>query len=698
MFRNLFRIACFWRKAHVPVYLYWARRAGVLVLAAVCNTLFACLLSAAENPVPPDASTNVMALSLDQLLEVNVDKVYGASKFEQKVTEAPSSVSIVTQEDIKQFGYRTLGELLRGVRGFYVTYDRSYNFVGVRGIDRPGDFGGRVLINVDGHRLNEPVYDSAFTDTEFLLDMDLVDRVEVIRGPDSSLYGNNAFFTVVNVITRRGAAVNGAEVSGAAGSFDAYSGRVTYGNKFTNGVELLVSGTYFLSDGHDRLFFPEYLSVNNGIAENLDGTETKSGFLSLAYGDFTLEGGYMDRRKYSGAAQYAPYTVFNDPRFLNEDERAYAELKFNHEFACDWLVQARAYYDHYSFNGTYPVNNNAPDPGPTTINLDQNQAEWVGGELMVSKTLWERQHLTFGGEARDDFLIQAHNFDVDPPLTYLDSHRYPYSFALYAQDEIAVCTNLTVNAGVRYDYFSTFGDTVNPRTAVIYNPWTAGTFKFIYGRAFRAPNAYELYYIQPAYKANPDLQPETIRSFELVYEQGLPANLRLTGSLFLNEIDGLISQTVDPNDGKNFFANLDNVEARGVEAELEGRWKGGLRTRLSYTFTEARDTSTDMILNNSPKHLGKASVVLPLWREKIFAGLEFQAMSSRTTVQENKLGGFTVANATLYSRDLLKNLEFSASLYNLFGTKYSDPVSPDYLQDAIRQDGRTFRLKLTYHY
>ncbi|TAK99302.1 MAG: TonB-dependent receptor, partial [Verrucomicrobia bacterium] len=471
-----------------------------------------------------------------------------------------------------------------------------------------------------------------------------------------------------------------------------------YGNKFPNGVELLLSGSYLNSEGHDRLFFPEYSSVNNGIAENLDGTETKRGFLSLSYGDFTLQGGYMDRQKHSGAAQYAPYTVFNDPRFLNEDERAYAELKFDHEFASDWLLQARVYYDHYTFNGTYPVNNNAPDPGTTTINLDRNAANWVGGELMVSKTLWERQHVTVGAEVRDDYQIEVHNFDVNPPMTYLDSLKYPWSFALYAQDEAMLCTNLTVNAGVRYDYFSTFGDTVNPRGAIIYNPWAAGTLKFIYGQAFRAPNAFELYYIQPAYKANPNLMPERIRSYELVYEQGLPANLRLTGSLFLNDIDGLISQTVDPYDGKNFFANLESVQARGFETELEGRWKGGWRTRLSYTYTEARDSSTDLILSNSPRHLGKASAVLPLWREKIFAGLEFQAMSSRQTVAGNTVGASCVANATLYARELVKNLEFSASLYNIFDKKFSDPVSPDYLQDTIQQDGRTFRVKLTYHF
>lgn len=138
------------------------------------------------------------------------------------------------------------------MRGFYVTYDRTYNCTGLRGVNRPGDFGGRALINIDGHRLNDPIYDSAFTDTDFLLDLDLVDRVEIIRGPGSSLYGNNAFFTVINVITRRGREVNGAEASASAGSYDTFTGRLSYGQKFrTNGVELLVSGSYLDSGIRD---------------------------------------------------------------------------------------------------------------------------------------------------------------------------------------------------------------------------------------------------------------------------------------------------------------------------------------------------------------------------------------------------------------------------------------------------------------
>ncbi len=175
------------------------------------------------------------SVSEESLLFQEIPSVYGASKFEQKVTQAPSSVSIVTSQDIKKNGYRTLADILRSVSGFYVTYDRNYNYIGVRGFGRPGDYNTRVLLLIDGHRTNDNIYNQAAIGTEAILDVDLIDRVEIIRGPGSSLYGSNAFFGVINIITRRGRDLKGTEVSGEAGSFNTYKGRLSYGNRYQNG-------------------------------------------------------------------------------------------------------------------------------------------------------------------------------------------------------------------------------------------------------------------------------------------------------------------------------------------------------------------------------------------------------------------------------------------------------------------------------
>src|SRR4029077_1784343 len=174
--------------------------------------------------------------------------VYAASKVEQKTTEAPSSITIVTSDEVKKYGYRTLAELLRSVQGFNVSYDRNYDFLGARGVSL-GDFNSRILLLVDGHRVNNNLTDGAAIGTAFLLDVDLIDRVEVIRGPGSVLYGNNAFFGVINVITRKGKQVDGVEASGEYGEFDTYKARVTVGKSFTNGWEFLFSGSYYDSAG-----------------------------------------------------------------------------------------------------------------------------------------------------------------------------------------------------------------------------------------------------------------------------------------------------------------------------------------------------------------------------------------------------------------------------------------------------------------
>ncbi len=154
----------------------------------------------AQAPPQPDLSQ----LDLEELVKLHVDSVYGASKFLQKVADAPASVTIVTGEQIQKYGYRTLADALRSVGGFYVIYDRNYSYVGVRGFSRPGDYNARILFLLDGHRVNDNIFDGAYVATEFPVDVDLIDRIEIIRGPSSSVYGTGAFSASKTVFVRAG--------------------------------------------------------------------------------------------------------------------------------------------------------------------------------------------------------------------------------------------------------------------------------------------------------------------------------------------------------------------------------------------------------------------------------------------------------------------------------------------------------------
>ena len=255
---------------------------AVTVLAATAAPARAQTTPADPPAVPPALADK----SLEDLMSVEVGTVFGAARREQRVTEAPSSVTIVTAEDIRTFGWRTLAEALSSVRGFYVTNDRNYTYVGVRGFGRPSDYNNRVLVLVNGHRYNDNVYDQALIGNEFPVDLALVDRIEVIRGPGSALYGTSAFFAVINVVLRPGGAVGGSESSIEAGSFDTYRVRTSYGGRSASGFDSLFSVSHLSSNGQRLLYFPEYdePDFNFGVTRDADRESSTSVFGSVRSG------------------------------------------------------------------------------------------------------------------------------------------------------------------------------------------------------------------------------------------------------------------------------------------------------------------------------------------------------------------------------------------------------------------------------
>ena len=636
-------------------------------------------------------SVDLTELPLESLMEIEVPKVYSASKFEQSAAAAPSSVSVVTADEIRKYGYRTLADVLRSVQGFYTSYDRNYVFLGSRGVNLD-DFNSRVLVLVDGHRINNNLTDGAAIGTDFILDVDLIEKVEIIRGPGSVLYGNNAFFGVINVITREARPFGagkpvGVEVSGEYGSLDTYRARATYGNVFTNGARLLLSGTLYSSDGQEHLFYPEFNTPgqNNGVADGLDDDFFGSLLGSLGYSDLTLQGAFINRQKGNPTAQYL--TTFNDSRLRTTDDRSYADLKYAHSFPDVVDVTARAYYDRSDFTIEYPTSSD--------LFREKQVGEWWGTELQLSKSLWQRHTVTLGAECRDDFRQHFHGTDLTTGTTYADVHRTRQNFGVYGDGEFTVLTNLHFNGGVRFDHYSGFDPFVSPRLALVYDPLPVTTFKAIYGTAFRAPNFSEL--IDPRFQ---DIQPEEITSYELVYEQQLGRHLRSSLSGFNNRMDDLIIFE------SGAYTNRD-VDARGVELALAGMWTNGIRGRASYSWQQAETRSGHQDLPDSPHHLFKGNVSVPLYKTKVFAGLEYQYTSDRNTVYTTttgetlpgaEAGGFGIVNFTLFTQNIIKNLQFSASIYNLLDRKYSDPASRFHQQSQIPQDGRTFRVKLAYQF
>ena len=171
-------------------------------------------------------------------MALDAGMVFGASERLQPVTEAPASVTFITAQEIARFGYRSLADILRSVRGMYVTDDRNFSYVGMRGFGKPGDYNSRILLLINGHRVNDNVFGQAEIGAEFGLDPAMFERVEIIRGPASSLYGDSAFFAVVNVITRTGASLNGGSITVEAGTLGAQLVRASAGHVLANGVDI----------------------------------------------------------------------------------------------------------------------------------------------------------------------------------------------------------------------------------------------------------------------------------------------------------------------------------------------------------------------------------------------------------------------------------------------------------------------------
>jgi iron complex outermembrane receptor protein len=378
------------------------------------------------------------------------------------------------------------------------------------------------------------------------------------------------------------------------------------------------------------------------------------------------------------------------------------DLKYDHVFENQLEVMARGFYDHVDYDGDfiYDQTANAGDPPFLVINKDFARGRWLGGEVLLTKELFARHRVSLGTEYRSNIRQDQENYDSAPFFQKLDDKRRSDVWAVYIQDEFHILDNLILNAGVRHDHYSTFGGTTNPRVALIYKPFEKTALKFLFGQAFRSPNAYESFYDDggTSQKGNPQLKPERITDYELVYEQYYAEHFRSSVTGFYQIMKDIITAQEDPVDDLIVYKNTDEIKSEGVELALEGNWENGLTGRASYTFQDAKNQNKGKMLGNSTRHLFKYNMIVPLLREKLFAGAEVQYTSSRKTVNENTAGGFLIANITLFSHNILKDLEFSASVYNLFDKKYGDPLGPEQIMDMVEQDGRTFRLKLTYSF
>lgn len=638
--------------------------------------LFLVLLSAFQAQAETSSQSeqlDITQLPLEQLLDM---EVITASKFAQKVTDAPSAVTIITAEDIKAYGYRTLADILNSVRGLYTTYDRAYQYLGGRGFGRPGDYTGRIMLLIDGYPADDNLYNQSYLGDDGLIDTALIERVEYVPGSGSAIYGNNAFFGIINVITKKGSDFKGTQVAAEIGSYQTEKLRATYGNRLENGADLLLSASGLDSKGQ-TLVFPE---LSPDAVRNLDYENNQRLFGKMHYQEFTLEGAYVNRMKGIPTAPYG--SDLNQPNYY-EDTNAFLSARYDTDLGRQLKFSAHSYYGYYAFHQTALYSG--------IVGKETDLGEWWGLDVKFVGSWYERHKLVFGMEYRDDY---RQDFTIDPLMVRHNAS----TTSLYLQDEITLTEQLVGNVGARYDYNSDSGGTLSPRFALIYFPSEMTTAKISYGIAHRIPNAYEKYYdLAGTQTANPELRPESVHTAELALEHKFNPDTRLLASLYRYWTNDLISLVAVPGNFQN--QNVASTHTTGAEIELERHWDSGIRLRSSYAWQLAKDEN-DRQMANSPRHLGKFNVTFPFLQNMFRSGFELQYVGPRNTEQGQELGSYTVANLTMTSDRLLANVEISASIRNLFNRQYAEvaPALPANSETTIRQDGRNYWLQLIYNF
>ena len=657
--------------------------------------LTAAISTISSNVIAHNEIDDITAISLEQLLNT---EVFTASKFSQKTSEAPSKVTVITSDAIREFGYRTLKDILNSVPGLYTSYDRNYSYLGVRGFGLPGDYNSRILMLLDGQRVNDNIYDSFGIDYDGIVNVDIIERVEFSSDPGSAIYGANAVFGVLNVITKSGGAIDGVQASADYASENSRRARVTAGNSFDNGLDVIFSASAYKSDGAD-IYFPEFddPSTNNGVAVERDYHESQNLFLKLKYENWGFEATYNDRKKGIPTASYEQ--EFNMSPSETIDTVGIATLTYDTAINNNAEVYGSFSLGRYEYSGDFIYDN-----PPLTVNRDESLGEWWIAELRYQTTYFDNHRIIVGTELQNNAKQDQANFDVEPFESYLDDSRSGERYGIYLQDEIRLSKQFIFNAGIRYDQSIHDADTsnvkksiVSPRLALIYSIQPETTLKLIYGTSYRNPNAYELYYAETlGYLSNTNLNPEEVETYEIDIEHYLNNNFRLAASLYTNNTTDLIGLFSDPDTDELFFDNLDDVTAQGADIEAEYIDNSGLKLRSSYSFVETEDKSTGKRLTNSPEHIFKFNMTAPVFKQNADAGIEFQYVSSRTAPNGGTTDGYGITNLTLSSQKVYERLVLSASIYNLFDKQYADPVSVEHEQSSIIQDGRNFRLKATY--
>jgi iron complex outermembrane receptor protein len=619
-----------------------------------------------------------------QLMEMEVTT---ATLRPQKASDAPATATVITQREIAEFGYRTLAEALRSITGMYIRNDRNYLNLGVRGFSIPGDFSTRVLVLVDGYRVNDPAYHQPLFDYLLPIPIEAVSQIEVVMGPGSTLYGSDALLATINIITKDGEDVHAASAKGEAGTKNTYRGVLTYGKKFGDELDLIASGLFFRSHGDGVVKSPGLPDIFNADKEN-----ASLGFAKLRYGGWTVSVSGSTRTK---DIPTASYTTIPQQGSSTTDDYIFSDIRYYRAIDATKSISFRTSLNNYTYDGHYLIDN-GPPLGILDLR-DQLQTTWTRSELQFFWNVASWSQLTAGGDYERDLRVRQKLFDVTGVT--LDINTPTWTYGLFLQDQIALGPKDDITLGVRFDEYRDSGGTVNYRAALVDRHLPNTTVKLLYGTASRTPTPYELFYTDNVtLAANPNLKIEEITTYEAVIVHTLPYSITASLSAFSYLFHNLIAQRAIGG-GLVSFENVGKSTARGLELDLRKRWLGAGLIHFGGVLQKAKDENGDHRVD-SPYYIVYVGIVTPLWNRNNTFAVDLQFLGDRKTLQGGSTGTSHLTTLTFRSRDILgvRNLDFTATVYNLLNERGFVPGGNEHQQALIPSPNRLVLAGLQYSF
>ncbi|MEP7048838.1 MAG: TonB-dependent receptor [Pseudomonadota bacterium] len=667
---------------------------------------------------PEERRVDVQANSETRLALVltESDEVVAASRASEQVEDAPSSVTLVPERELSAFAAPTIAEAVRGVPGVYLSDDRSYVTLGMRGVGRLGSYGNRILVTYDGQPMNDNWIGSSYVGYDGLTDLGDVERIEVVRGPGSVLYGTNALSGVINVVSRSDAPPG---VSAGISTNQNGVARARVRGDLKLGKNAGGWASVAIARGNGRDFrFPEFVSATPadvaGVARRVDGFESGT-FRGRVYWKFlSAQWSANSYEKHLPTAEFG--TLFGDSRAMQTDRREFIELRAEPRVSDTVTVLTRLHWNHYTFRGGYPR-----DPAQGGLEIDAFRGSWVGLEQRVQVTPSPRLRLTLGGEGQLHYQVEQQGQD-DRGIFLADtgSHGRPFQVgALYALADATLSARARLSLGARLDAYSTFGSSLNPRAALILKPYAAGNTKLVVGKAFRAPSIYELYYNDDGNTQieSPKLDPESLYSAEIEHSHRFSTSLIATAAVYANYAAHLISAVGNsiPADPLHYENEASPLLVLGGELGLRREFRRGAMFALSYGVSMARfldgygaaalaslsRAPDKRSVENAPVQLASLKAVIPILNRALNAGSRltiegprYDRYESAADPAQGKTGSAVIWDLVLSGEEPTYGVRYALGVYNALDWRYSAPVSGEFTQRAIEQNGRTFLASL----